>query len=162
MNPLPKKPAASGAGRTVVVGGGTSGSGVTSVNGDAGPSVSLSAADVGAEPAITDSGWIAVTYNANWADFGTFSSVDYRRAQYRKRGDQVRVVGTVKRTAGSTLTPFTLPSGYRPTRAVIGLYNSNGAAKQVDISTGGVVTFASVINSQAQSFDITFDTDELT
>lgn len=124
----------------------------------------LAAALADYELTIDDSGWINLgsAYHADWTDLGTVSSVPYRRGQYKKRAGRVYLVGSVKRTTGATLTPCTLPVGYRPSAAIIRECNRNGAYGQLVITTDGVVTVSATVTNQALSFDISFDVNENT
>lgn len=56
--------------------------------------------------------WIYPAYNANWGDAGGLLGP----ARYRKifGGVACELAGWAVRTAGATLSPFTLPVGYRP------------------------------------------------
>lgn len=92
---------------------------------------------------ITDSGWIEVTFTADFKNYGTTN-----KCQYRKFGNVVTVCGAatpVNDIAGSNTqyTMFTLPSGYRPKVALSSIQQGSGNARwQLQVSTTGSVTFS--------------------
>jgi len=79
--------------------------------------------------------WANVTYNTGWTDY----SASYHSAGYKKVGDLVFLRGLTKRTSGSSTTVCTLPSGYRPAKAVVFPATSNYLYCSIDISTNGDV-----------------------
>lgn len=83
-----------------------------------------------------------------WTEPGSFGtgwtnldSANYTEASYRKIGDVVQLRGVVKRTSGSGVVIFTLPSGYRPVsgQRCVNASVSNGAACRVDVLPAGDV-----------------------
>lgn len=62
-----------------------------------------------------DTGWVAPTLNSGWSNYGS----GYLGAGYRRKGGLVHLRGLVKRSSIDSLTPFTLPAGYRPSLAII-------------------------------------------
>lgn len=87
---------------------------------------------------VADSGWISVTFQNGWADFGP----GYSTGQYRKIGNRVSLKGMVKNgTMGSPI--FTLPSAYRPANSELVQFPvaSNDAFGIVYINgSGGVIS----------------------
>lgn len=99
----------------------------------------------------TVEGLTAATLNANWST-GTGNSAP---SYYKDRG-RVWLQGSVMRTAGATLTPLTLPSGYRPTQtggATYVVMTGAGTSTYMTISTAGVLTFGAVTSSVALHLD---------
>lgn len=92
---------------------------------------------------ITDSGWIEVTFTADFRNYGTTN-----KCQYRKVGNVVTVCGAatpVNDIAGSNTqyTMFTLPSGFRPKVFASSIQQGSGNCRwQMQISTTGAVTFS--------------------
>ena len=93
---------------------------------------------------ITDSGWIEVTFTADFKNYGTTN-----KCQYRKFGNVVTVCGAatpVNDIAGSNTqyTMFTLPSGFRPKVVHSTIQQGSGTARwQMQIGSGnGAVTFS--------------------
>lgn len=85
------------------------------------------------------------TLNADWATGTGGSAPSY----YKDRG-RVWLQGSVMRTAGATLSPLTLPSGYRPTQTGGASYLilvAGGDNTYMTISTAGVATFGAVTTS---------------
>lgn len=87
---------------------------------------------------VTDTGWLDLTYNTGWGDFGTGAG-EYYGAQYRRVNDIVYMRGLVKRTSGSSYTIGTLPSGFRPLKRPLYPSNQGGAFGRVDIEDDGQV-----------------------
>lgn len=85
--------------------------------------------------------WTTVSYTAAGGTTWTYYTAG-QTAQYKKIGDLVMIRGLVKRTAGTGQTIFTLPSGYRPGRAVGFSVVSNGVSAFVRIQTDGQVIHA--------------------
>lgn len=85
--------------------------------------------------------WTSVTFSGTWADIGGSDSA----CRYRKLGDIVFVEGVAERPSGtSTLSLFTLPSGYRPAKhkwfSTIIKYSGSQFVCRVEIATSGIVT----------------------
>lgn len=78
-----------------------------------------------------DSGWVPLTYSNSWASNGGPAS-GATAAGYRLIGNVVRVAGSIKSGASSTLA-FTLPAGVRPPSNVNVLLES--------LSTGGLADY---------------------
>lgn len=94
---------------------------------------------------------IAATLNANWLTGTGGAAPSY----YIDRG-RVWLQGSVMRTAGATLTPLTLPSGYRPTQTGGVTYvvmTGVGTTTYMTISTAGVLAFGAVTTSTALHLD---------
>lgn len=93
---------------------------------------------------FADREWQSLPYSTGWADF----SINHEPGEYRKIGDQVQVRGLVKRTSGSLLTIATLPTGYRPTKAVNrDCLQHNDTTMRVQIRTTGVIEMFDVTGS---------------
>ena len=92
---------------------------------------------------IEDSGWIEVTFTADFKNYGTTN-----KCQYRKVGNVVTVCGAatpVSDIAGSNdqVTICTLPSGYRPKTMISAVCQGSGICTwQLQVSTAGGVTFS--------------------
>lgn len=83
----------------------------------------------------TDSGWITPTLNSGYAayDEPTFGAI-----RYRKIGKLVEVTGLLE--DGTVGVVFTLPTGYRPSRHVVGIArNNNGNDMRLDVKSNGDV-----------------------
>ena len=93
--------------------------------------------------ALQDSGWIEVTFTADFKNYGTSN-----KCQYRKVGNVVTVCGAatpVNDIAGSNdqYTIFSLPSGYRPKTMISAICQGSGNnVWQLQVSTAGGVTFS--------------------
>ena len=93
--------------------------------------------------ALSDSGWIEVTFESGFKNYGTTN-----KCQYRKVGNVVTVCGAatpVNDIAGSNTqyTMFTLPSGFRPKVVASSIQQGSGNCRwQMQISTTGAVTFS--------------------
>ena len=93
---------------------------------------------------ITDSGWIEVTFESGFKNYGTTN-----KCQYRKVGNVVTVCGAatpVNDIAGSNTqhTMFTLPSGFRPKVVASSIQQGSGNCRwQMQVGSGnGAVTFS--------------------
>lgn len=91
-----------------------------------------------------DSGWIEVTFTADFKNYGTTN-----KCQYRKVGNVVTVCGAatpVNDIAGSNTqyTMFTLPVGFRPKVVLSSIQQGSGNCRwQMQIGSGnGAVTFS--------------------
>lgn len=108
----------------------------------------------------TDSGWIALSYGANWADYG----VDYPAGKYKKDANgRVWVQGLVKKTAALAYIDAiaTLPTGYRPTTQHLWLAASAAATAATDlrVATDGTINLIAGGSATWISLDcISFDT----
>lgn len=91
--------------------------------------------------------WEAVSYTSPWADF----SGTYQGARYMiDYGGFVVIEGTVKTTAtiaAGTSPVFTLPPGYRPLKTQPFSQISGIAARQMEITSAGVVQFTGMPNA---------------
>lgn len=97
-----------------------------------------------------DTGWKAVTYQNSITDYDAAGGNDMK---YRRVGNTVHLVGQMKPgTSGNAssiggtagVVAFTLPSGYRPSRAMPNAFRCQGSTNddwclQVDGATGNVV-----------------------
>lgn len=93
----------------------------------------------------------AATLNANWSTGTGRAAASY----YKDRG-RVWLQGGVKRDSGATTSPFTLPSGYRPTQTggtVYAIVDGAGAVTYATVSTAGVLTFGAVTTGTALNLD---------
>lgn len=94
---------------------------------------------------------IAATLNANWSTGTGRAAASY----YRDRS-RVWLQGGVKRDSGATTSPFTLPSGYRPTQTggtAYAIVDGAGAVTYATVSTAGVLTFGAVTTGTALNLD---------
>lgn len=104
---------------------------------------------------VPDSGWIAVTFENSWEDYGS----GFAPCAFRKIGDEVYLKGLMKLgTVGASA--FTLPVGYRPAETNIFAIQAAEVGKRIDIgATGTVVVTASATNSYVSISGISFPAD---
>jgi hypothetical protein len=104
-----------------------------------------------------DGEWIAISYQANWANPGTWTAGRYRRVGNRVRVEMAPTRSTSTSTAGAACA--ILPAGYRPTAGlqllafnqnVGGTYSQN----QIYIDTSGniIVEKAVIVGGQIAVF----------
>lgn len=95
----------------------------------------------------TDTGWLPLPLNAAWDDGAV-------APEYRVRHGTVYLRGQVDRASGSVATVGTLPSGARPTAAMLTLARSAGTGLALGISSSGVLTISGgYVNGDAVSLD---------
>lgn len=111
----------------------------------------VTAADLN-ELIILDSGWISVTFENSWVDYGS----GFEPCAYRKIGDEVFLKGLMKSgTVGASA--FTLPPGYRPAASNIFAIQATEVGKRIDIGvTGAVIIAAGATNSYVSISGISF------
>lgn len=87
------------------------------------------------ETATADSGWVAMTLNSPWVDYGA----GFRTARRRKLGSLVIIEGLVKSgTTGSTIS--TLPVGWRPPEGlVLGTITDPNVFARLDVTAAGAI-----------------------
>lgn len=112
---------------------------------------------------VAGTGWLrpgdtgGPTWGTSWTDF---DSTNDERVAMKRVGTTVKVRGAAKRTAGSSTTIITLPSGCRPNRILLRPAWVNGPGIVSVDTSGNVVVNSTYANSQALGFEIEFDTDQ--
>lgn len=102
--------------------------------------------DQTASQAVPVGAWAPAVYTSPWADF----SSSYQGARYMlDYSGFVVIEGAVKTTATITGTSslFTLPPGYRPLKTVPFGQISGTAAREMEITSAGVVQFTGMPNA---------------
>lgn len=101
-----------------------------------------------------DSGWIDVTFNTGWGNYGGA----YGDVQYRKIGDWVHLRGLCERSSGTETDVFTLPTGYRPQAGIINVTIFSGSFGRIDIATDGDVEVKTGTYTYVSLANISFST----
>jgi hypothetical protein len=84
-------------------------------------------------PTIT---WTAPTLAGFWADEG--SGTYYSPGYYKDAMGWVRLRGAIK-SGGSNTTAFTLPTGYRPTKAILNVARGASGISEIRVNADGTV-----------------------
>lgn len=111
---------------------------ITGTNAE-GTSTSFARADHNHDLSITPS-WTAPTFAAGWTNYGGgFNAAGY----YKDKFGFVHLKGLVKRTSGSSVAIFTLPSGFRPIGRMLYVVRTDTGAGRIDILNDGDVRLES-------------------
>lgn len=110
--------------------------------------------------AASPGSWQTPTFGTGWA---AWSDTANELVRYRKIGTEVTVNGLCRRTSGTSVTMFTLPVGYRPTRSTWRFAQSQSVMGLCIIATSGNVDISipgGVTNGNYVSIWAVYHTDQ--